>query len=141
MVGLKSRIESECEGIDSSVQEGGANFSVGQRQLLCMARALLKHGSRFILMDEATANVDQSLDRVIQNTVMTAFADYTVITIAHRLHTIALYDKIIVMDGGQVAEIGSPKELVSRSTSHFNKMVRSLGDTESERFFELLRSV
>ncbi|KPA84112.1 putative mitochondrial ABC-thiol transporter [Leptomonas pyrrhocoris] len=119
LVGLRERVASETEGIDGRVLEGGSNFSVGQRQLMCMARALLKKGSGFILMDEATANIDPALDRQIQTTVMSAFAEYTVITIAHRLHTVAQYDKIIVMDHGVVAEMGSPRELV-RGTTPFS---------------------
>ncbi|KAL7711246.1 ATP-binding cassette protein subfamily C member 1, partial [Lotmaria passim] len=125
LVGLRERVASETEGIDGRVLEGGSNFSVGQRQLMCMARALLKKGSGFILMDEATANIDPVLDRQIQTTVMSAFADYTVITIAHRLHTVAQYDKIIVMDHGVVAEMGSPRELVSDRQSMFRGMVEA----------------
>ncbi|EPY19525.1 ABC transporter [Strigomonas culicis] len=138
IVGLKGRVSAEPEGIDGRVLEGGSNFSVGQRQLLCMARALLKRGSGFILMDEATANIDQTLDRQIQGTVMRAFADYTVITIAHRLLTVAQYDKIIVMDHGVVAEMGSPRELVSREDSVFKGMVESTGKRAKAQFMALL---
>eukprot|EP00796_Vickermania_ingenoplastis_P006504 gene6504-4686_t len=127
LCGLRERVESETGGLDGRVLEGGSNFSVGQRQLLCMARALLRKGSGFILMDEATANIDPTLDRYIQSTVMNAFAEYTVITIAHRLHTVANYDKIIVMDQGVVAETGTPRELVSNRQSIFRGMVDSMG--------------
>ncbi|PWU99546.1 putative multidrug resistance protein E [Trypanosoma cruzi] len=105
---MRERVELESGGIDGRVQEGGSNYSVGQRQLLCLARALLRRGSGFIPMDEATANIDHALDQQIQHTVMTAFNSHTVITIAHRLHTVAAYDKIIVMDHGVVAESGLP---------------------------------
>nr|P21441.2 RecName: Full=Multidrug resistance protein; AltName: Full=P-glycoprotein [Leishmania tarentolae]CAA35038.1 unnamed protein product [Leishmania tarentolae] len=138
LVGLRERVASESEGIDSRVLEGGSNYSVGQRQLMCMARALLKRGSGFILMDEATANIDPALDRQIQATVMSAFSAYTVITIAHRLHTVAQYDKIIVMDHGVVAEMGSPRELVMNHQSMFHSMVESLGSRGSKDFYELL---
>ncbi|ESL05506.1 multidrug resistance protein A [Trypanosoma rangeli SC58] len=127
MVGMRERVASESGGIYSRVQEGGSNYSVGQRQLLCLARALLRRGSGFILMDEATANIDHTLDRQIQHTVMTAFNSRTVITIAHRLHTVAAYDKIIVMDHGHVAESGSPRELVSDPSSMFFGLVAALG--------------
>ncbi|KPA78914.1 ATP-binding cassette protein subfamily C member 5 putative (ABCC5) [Leptomonas pyrrhocoris] len=110
-VGMEERVRSGGGGLDARVQEGGSNFSVGQRQLLCLARALLKRGSAFLLMDEATANVDPALDRQIQLTVQQTFRDYTVVTIAHRLHTVAAYDVILVMDGGRAVEFGSPRAL------------------------------
>ncbi|KPA84127.1 putative mitochondrial ATP-binding cassette protein subfamily C, member 1, putative (ABCC1) [Leptomonas pyrrhocoris] len=138
LVGLRERVASETEGIDGRVLEGGSNFSVGQRQLMCMARALLKKGSGFILMDEATANIDPALDRQIQTTVMSAFAEYTVITIAHRLHTVAQYDKIIVMDHGVVAEMGSPRELVMDRQSVFRGMVEAMGTSARAHFLSLL---
>ncbi|CAM36530.1 putative ABC transporter [Leishmania braziliensis MHOM/BR/75/M2904] len=140
LVGLRERVASESEGIDSRVLEGGSNYSVGQRQLMCMARALLKRGSGFILMDEATANIDPALDRQIQATVMSAFSAYTVITIAHRLHTVAQYDKIIVMDHGVVAEMGSPRELAERPDSIFSGMVEALGRIESARVLQMITS-
>eukprot|EP00796_Vickermania_ingenoplastis_P006502 gene6502-4684_t len=135
----EERVESETGGLDGRVLEGGSNFSVGQRQLLCMARALLRKGSGFILMDEATANIDPTLDRYIQSTVMNAFAEYTVITIAHRLHTVANYDKIIVMDQGVVAETGTPRELVSNRQSIFRGMVEALGPTGVAEFTNLMK--
>nr|CAJ2473608.1 unnamed protein product [Leishmania braziliensis] len=138
LVGLRERVASESEGIDSGVLEGGSNYSVGQRQLMCMARALLKRGSGFILMDEATASIDPALDRQIQATVMSAFSAYTVITIAHRLHTVAQYDKIIVMDHGVVAEMGSPRELAERPDSIFSGMVEALGNRGAKEFHHLL---
>eukprot|EP00796_Vickermania_ingenoplastis_P006509 gene6509-4688_t len=140
LCGLRERVESETGGLDGRVLEGGSNFSVGQRQLLCMARALLRKGSGFILMDEATANIDPTLDRYIQSTVMNAFAEYTVITIAHRLHTVANYDKIIVMDQGVVAETGTPRELVSNRQSIFRSMVEALGADGAKEFMKLLSS-
>ncbi|AIN98475.2 p-glycoprotein, putative [Leishmania panamensis] len=138
LVGLRERVASESEGIDSRVLEGGSNYSVGQRQLMCMARALLKRGSGFILMDEATASIDPALDRQIQATVMSAFSAYTVITIAHRLHTVAQYDKIIVMDHGVVAEMGSPRELVMNSQSLFHNMVVAGGPSVLRHFLSLV---
>ncbi|KAG5472020.1 hypothetical protein CUR178_02686 [Leishmania enriettii] len=133
-VGMEARVRGEAGGLDGRVQEGGANYSVGQRQLLCLARALLKRGSAFLLMDEATANVDPALDRQIQHTVQHTFRDYTVVTIAHRLHTVATYDAILVMDQGRVVEFGSPRELVERQGSAFGGLVNSLG-TEGEKLF------
>ncbi|KAK7199134.1 pentamidine resistance protein 1 [Novymonas esmeraldas] len=110
-------------GLETVVQEGGSNFSVGQRQLLCLARALLKKGSAFILMDEATANVDARLDQTVQRVVAEQFRAYTVVTIAHRLHTVAAYDVVLVMAHGRVVEMGSPRSLLERRGSVFRGMV------------------
>ncbi|CAJ1014814.1 hypothetical protein IOCL2690_000053400 [Leishmania lindenbergi] len=89
-------------------------------------------------MDEATASIDPALDRQIQATVMSAFSAYTVITIAHRLHTVAQYDKIIVMDHGVVAEMGSPRELVMNSQSLFHNMVAAGGSSVLRHFLSLV---
>jgi ATP-binding cassette, subfamily C (CFTR/MRP), member 1 len=113
----------EVPALETVVQEGGSNFSVGQRQLLCLARALLKRGSAFILMDEATANVDARLDQTVQRVVAEQFRDYTVVTIAHRLHTVASYDMILVMAHGRVVEYGSPRSLLENRASVFYGMV------------------
>ncbi|XUY36693.1 p-glycoprotein e [Leishmania panamensis] len=133
-VGMEEGVRGEAGGLDGRVQEGGANYSVGQRQLLCLARALLKRGSAFLLMDEATANVDPALDRQIQRTVQHTFRDYTVVTIAHRLHTVAACDAILVMDQGRVLEFGSPRELVEREGSAFSALVRSLSKGAQQAF-------
>ena len=82
-------------------------FSVGQRQLLCLARALLRR-NKFLVLDEATSNVDMQTDSFIQKVIRENFVNTTVITIAHRLNTIADYDKLVVMDRGKIIEIGSP---------------------------------
>ncbi|KAG5497605.1 hypothetical protein JKF63_03870 [Porcisia hertigi] len=109
--------------LDTIVQEGGLNFSVGQRQLLCLARALLKKGSAFILMDEATANVDARLCQTVQRVVAEQFATHTILTIAHRLHTVVTYDVVLVMSHGRVVEMGSPRELLTQQKSVFYGMV------------------
>ncbi len=85
---------------------------MGQKQLMCLARALLKKNNKFLVLDEATSNVDMRTDSLIQSVLKTKFKDTTVITIAHRLDTIADYDKIIVMSRQKVAEFGSPHELI-----------------------------
>ncbi|CEM19582.1 unnamed protein product [Vitrella brassicaformis CCMP3155] len=103
------------------VQEGGSNFSLGERQLLCLARALLCR-PKVLVMDEATASVDRATDDFVQHTVRAAFRDCTLLTIAHRLQTIADYDKVVVMDAGRVVEVGAPYDLLTAPREHeFNK--------------------
>ncbi|KAG6617571.1 multidrug resistance protein ABC superfamily [Phytophthora cinnamomi] len=105
-------------GLDFEVAEGGDNLSVGQRQLICIGRALLKD-SKVVVLDEATANVDTATDALIQTTIQDTFQDKTVLIIAHRINTIMHCDKIAVMDAGRVAEFGSPSELLARPQSVF----------------------
>jgi ATP-binding cassette subfamily C (CFTR/MRP) protein 4 len=83
------------------------SLSAGEKQLLCICRAFLKH-SRIVLIDEATANIDLRNDAVIQRVIADKFRDSTVLTIAHRLSTLRNSDKIMVMDGGELVEFGSP---------------------------------
>eukprot|EP01029_Cantina_marsupialis_P002873 TRINITY_DN1275_c0_g1_i4.p1 TRINITY_DN1275_c0_g1~~TRINITY_DN1275_c0_g1_i4.p1 ORF type:complete len:1316 (+),score=553.55 TRINITY_DN1275_c0_g1_i4:63-4010(+) len=122
---MKDVILSRNNALDADVTEGGENFSVGERQLLCLGRALLRH-AKVIVMDEATASVDFDTDSVIQETVRKEFSDSTVLTIAHRLPTIIDYDLILVMDDGKVAEFDKPKNLVS-SGGIFSQLIDELG--------------
>nr|XP_055195491.1 multidrug resistance-associated protein 1 isoform X2 [Nyctereutes procyonoides] len=104
--GLPDKLNQECA-------EGGENLSVGQRQLVCLARALLRK-TKILVLDEATAAVDLETDDLIQSTIRTQFDDCTVLTIAHRLNTIMDYTRVIVLDKGEIRECGQPSELLQQ---------------------------
>jgi ABC-type multidrug transport system fused ATPase/permease subunit len=112
--------------LDKEVQERGENFSVGQRQLICLARALLR-SSRLLVLDEATAAVDPATDAVVQRTVREHFKHCTVITIAHRLHTVLDSDRVVVLDAGRVGEEGPPAELLADPASTLHRLARHAG--------------
>jgi len=115
--------------LDTTVSENGNNFSSGQRQLIAMARALLRR-SRFVVMDESTASVDFATDLKIQEAIREEFKDCTLLTIAHRLASIIRYDRILVLDAGQVAEFDTPKNLIAKQDSIFHSMCLKSGDFE-----------
>uniref|UniRef100_A0A3P8P716 ATP-binding cassette, sub-family C (CFTR/MRP), member 2 n=1 Tax=Astatotilapia calliptera TaxID=8154 RepID=A0A3P8P716_ASTCA len=124
---LKSYVSGLQEGLQHKVAEGGENLSVGQRQLLCLARALLRK-SRILILDEATAAVDLETDNLIQNTIRKEFSDCTVLTIAHRLHSIMDSSRVMVLDAGKVVEFDSPSNLLEKE-GHFYAMARDAGIT------------
>lgn len=108
-------------GLDSRVSEGGSNFSAGQKQLMCLGRALL-NPSRVLLLDEATAAVDVQTDKIIQETIRREFREKTIITIAHRLDTVMDSDRILVLDHGEVKEFDTPGRLLRDPNSEFRSM-------------------
>ncbi|KAF2310800.1 hypothetical protein GH714_017368 [Hevea brasiliensis] len=113
------------------VSEAGENFSVGQRQLLSLARALLRR-SKILVLDEATAAVDVRTDALIQKTIREEFKSCTMLIIAHRLNTIIDCDRILLLDSGQVLEYDTPEELLSNEDSAFSKMVQSTGAANAQ---------
>ncbi|KAF8339574.1 uncharacterized protein EI90DRAFT_3151078 [Cantharellus anzutake] len=115
--------------LDTKVSEGGNNFSSGQRQLIAMARALLRR-STFVVMDESTASVDFATDVRIQEAIREEFKDSILITIAHRLRTVIDYDRIMVIEAGQIAEFDSPKNLLKNGNGIFYSMCKKTGDFE-----------
>jgi len=129
-VQMKDVIEGLGEGLDFMLSSGGGNFSVGQRQLLCLSRAILTK-SKVLIMDESAANVDQLTDTKLQEAVKTVFAGSTVISIAHRLESIVEYDKILVLGAGEVLEYGAPAELLNDKEGAFFGMVQETGKETS----------
>ena len=129
-VQLKAMVEKLPGQLNYQLKETGCNFSVGERQLVCLARALVQK-SKIIIMDEATANVDFKTDRLIQEVIRHKFKDCTVLTIAHRLYTIMDYDKVLVLDGGRVVEFDKPEVLI-RTGGLFCELVKHVNQTCQE---------
>uniref|UniRef100_A0A8C4DIK6 ATP-binding cassette, sub-family C (CFTR/MRP), member 8 n=1 Tax=Dicentrarchus labrax TaxID=13489 RepID=A0A8C4DIK6_DICLA len=121
---LKPVVKSLPGGLDAAVTEGGENFSQGQRQLFCLARAFVRKSS-ILIMDEATASIDMATESILQKVVMTAFADRTVVIIAHRVHTILNADLVIVMKRGIILEYDRPEALLDKEDSVFTSFVRA----------------
>ncbi|XP_068702097.1 ATP-binding cassette sub-family C member 4-like isoform X3 [Montipora foliosa] len=121
-VQLKETVSELPDGLEAELTEGGSNFSVGQRQLVCLARAILKH-NKILIIDEATANVDHSTDALIQETIRSKFQSCTVLTIAHRLNTIMDSDRVMVLDEGKLVEFSEPYLLLQNKGGLFCKMV------------------
>uniref|UniRef100_A0A3P8USD2 ATP-binding cassette, sub-family C (CFTR/MRP), member 9 n=1 Tax=Cynoglossus semilaevis TaxID=244447 RepID=A0A3P8USD2_CYNSE len=121
---LKNMVKALPGGLDGVVTEGGENFSVGQRQLFCLARAFVRKSS-ILIMDEATASIDMATENILQKVVMTAFADRTVVTIAHRVHTILTADLVIVMKRGNILEYDKPETLLEQEDGMFASFVRA----------------
>jgi len=130
-INLKSVVECTPQKLEAPITENGDNFSVGQRQLMCLGRALLrktKLSSFILVLDEATASVDLETDKFIQASIKKEFSDCTVLTIAHRLDTIIESDKVLLMEDGKVAEFDSPHSLLSDPNSLFFNLVNQTGN-------------
>ncbi|CAG7834524.1 unnamed protein product [Allacma fusca] len=122
---LKKLVQEFPKGLEQTINEGGDNLSVGQRQLVCLARALLRK-TKILIMDEATASLDLDTDDLIQTTVRTEFKDCTVLTIAHRINTIMDYNRVIVLDNGEIREYDSPEEFKFEILSSAQNLVEIL---------------
>ncbi|XP_041705829.1 multidrug resistance-associated protein 5 isoform X1 [Coregonus clupeaformis] len=130
---IKEMISQLPHSLQSEVTENGENFSVGERQLLCVARALLRH-SKILLLDEATAAIDTETDRLIQETIRESFSSCTTLIIAHRLNTVMSCNRVMVLDQGQILEFDTPAALLADDNSRFRAMIEAsdgkLSDTE-----------
>jgi len=123
---LHAFVSSLPKKLEHEISEGGENLSVGQRQLVCLARALLRK-SKILVLDEATAAVDLETDDLIQTTIRELFKDATTFTIAHRLNTIMDSDKILVLDAGKISQFGSPNDLLEMKSGIFYNMAHDAG--------------
>ncbi|KAK5647088.1 hypothetical protein RI129_005552 [Pyrocoelia pectoralis] len=124
--------------LEYAVMDGGANYSVGQRQLICLARAIVRN-NKILMLDEATANVDPQTDAILQKTIREKFSECTVLTIAHRLNTIMDSDKVLVMDSGMMVEFNHPHLLLQNHKSYFYKMVAETGKATAEQLKKMAR--
>ncbi|KAJ2453950.1 hypothetical protein EV183_001906 [Coemansia sp. RSA 2336] len=128
---LADFIRTKDKQLDFMVTQAGENFSVGQRQLICLARALLKK-AKVLILDEATAAIDNSTDTIIQESIRKEFKQCTVLTIAHRLNTIIDSDMILVVDGGKLAEYDTPQNLLQNENSLFAKLVEEARASDTQ---------
>ena len=144
-VRLKEHVKRFENGIETDMTDASSVFSVGQKQLVCLARAILKK-TKILVLDEATANVDRRTDDFIQKTIIEKFSDCTIFTIAHRLSTIANYDKVLVLDKGIKVEFDEPFKLlvkdlkddkITNETGHFASMVLNTGPKTSMDIFNI----
>ncbi|KAJ8452736.1 hypothetical protein Cgig2_005072 [Carnegiea gigantea] len=120
---LKEAVQEKEQGLDSLVVEDGSNWSMGQRQLFCLGRALLRR-SRVLVLDEATASIDNATDMILQKTIRTEFADCTVITVAHRIPTVMDCTKVLAISDGKLMEYDEPVKLMKKEGSLFGQLVK-----------------
>uniref|UniRef100_A0A7S3PQB0 ABC transporter domain-containing protein n=1 Tax=Aplanochytrium stocchinoi TaxID=215587 RepID=A0A7S3PQB0_9STRA len=132
---LESAMHELDAGLDSTVAEGGENFSQGQRQLLSLSKALLNN-CKILMLDEATSSVDMETDSIIQETIANAFKGCTILTIAHRLQTVLDSDRILVMEDGKAGEFDTPEELLKNEDGLMYQMVHAYGKKTADRLIE-----
>ncbi|ORX88735.1 P-loop containing nucleoside triphosphate hydrolase protein [Basidiobolus meristosporus CBS 931.73] len=131
-VHMSEKIKSMPLKLDEQVVENGKNFSLGQRQLLCIARAILTK-CKILLLDEATSAIDMQTDQLVQETIKKNFVNYTVLTIAHRLNTIIESDRILVLDEGKVVEFDTPINLLNNPEGFFYSLVKRNGNESLQK--------
>lgn len=139
-VELKQAVVDLDGGLNGKMSEGGSNFSVGQRQLVCLARAIVRN-NKILVLDEATANVDPQTDGLIQKTIKSKFAECTVLTIAHRLNTVMDSNKVLVMDAGTMVEFDHPYLLLNNTEGYLYKMIQETGPAMAETLENVAKEV
>jgi len=120
-IGFNYFIENSKTGLELMIEENGDNLSVGEKQLICIARAILRK-SKIVVMDEATANIDHKTEDIIQKAITNSLKTSTIITIAHRIKTILSYDRIVVLEKGEIIEVGAPSDLIKDESSYFYQL-------------------
>lgn len=128
LVHFQSTLDFSNSGLDYEIAENGSNLSIGQKQLICLARALIRK-TKILILDEATSALDYHTDNLIQETISQSFENCTVITIAHRLQTVMKSDKILVLEAGRIVEFDEPEILLNRDESLFKQMSMAAGLT------------
>ncbi len=119
---LDEFVRGSAQGLYTEIQESGSNLSDGQKQLVCLARALLRR-SRVVVLDEATSKVDQRTDRMVQLAVRGSMSACTVLTVAHRLSTVLDADRILVLDDGRIQALATPEEMLADSDSELSRLL------------------
>lgn len=137
--GENQEFASDSEKLYMKILDGGSNFSLGQKQLICICRAIIRK-SKILLMDEATASIDEKTDHLIQKMIKKEFKDTTVITIAHRLNTIIQYDRIMVLDKGTIVEFDTPLNLLERDDSFFANLINEQGKEFREKMIHFAKN-
>lgn len=122
--------QNKFSNLDTVITEGGGNLSHGERQLVCLARSLLRN-TKIILLDEAISSIDYNTDYILQQSLREHFNNLNILTIAHRLRTIIDYDKILVLDAGKVVEYDNPYVLITNTDSLFYRMCENSSELES----------
>lgn len=138
-VKLKDTIQTLSNGLDSQIHDGERHFSAGQRSLICLARAILRK-NKILVLDEATANLDETADQLIQQTIRQQFTHCTVLTIAHRLHTIMDCDRVLLMDAGRAVEFDHAHRLLQNDAGFLTKLVNETGTTNAQYLKEIARN-
>lgn len=126
---LQTLIDNNSKGLDQEIAENGSNLSSGEKQLLCICRAILRK-SKLVILDEATANIDVITEQRIQSLISKKFDDATMLVIAHRINTIIQSDRVLVLSQGQVAEFDSPQVLMADPNSEFSQLIKDFKKKE-----------
>ncbi|XP_023238587.1 multidrug resistance-associated protein 4-like [Centruroides sculpturatus] len=137
-VQLKEVVSKLPGGLDTHLTEGGRNFSVGERQLICLARTILRR-NKILVMDEATSNIDKRTDSCLQKIIRERFKSCTVLTIAHRLNTIIDSDRVLVLDTGKLQEFDSPYALLKNVNGIFYNLVKKTGVTSMNELYKIAK--